>query len=408
LGSDPAAVSGGDLLASLLDAELRHRRDAHLFRHRRPLAVVGPVHVEIAGRRFVNFASNNYLGLTHHPRVIDAVADAVRRHGAGAGASALITGYSADHAAAEEALARWKGTGSAILLPSGYQAAHAIVQTFAQLGEAHPGGVRFLLDKLTHASLIDAVRGAGAPFRVFPHNHLGKLERLLAESAGALDVVITESIFSMDGDAADLAGLADLKRRRPFCLVLDEAHGSGVYGVNGGGYANERNLQSAVDVSLITLSKALGLAGGAACASRAFCEALVNLGRAYIFSTAVPPGAAAGVCAALDVLRAEPERQARVRAVATRFRAALGLAGDAPIIPVILGTAEAALASAARLEEAGFLVVAVRPPTVAPGTSRLRITLSAEHTDADVDALARAVIALRSAANPTAANLPVA
>jgi 8-amino-7-oxononanoate synthase len=377
------------------EEELTERRDAHLLRARVALHHVDATHVELDGRPLVSFASNNYLGLTHHPRVIEAVQRAAREHGVGSGAAALITGYTGVHASAEQALARWKGTEAGVLLPSGYQANHAVVQTFAGIAE-RAGGVRFLIDKLVHASLVDAVRGSGLPFRVFPHNGLGKLRRLLIDGGNTgLQVVITESIFSMDGDAADLAGLAALKRQHPFALVLDEAHAAGVYGPGGAGLAAELGVQDAVDVSVATLSKAIGCVGGVICASRTFCDALTNLGRSYIFSTSVPPFVAAVAEAAVGVMRDEPARQARVRELARRVRAARDLPGDAPIVPVMIGGDPEALAASERLKSQGFLVPAVRPPTVPKGTSRLRVTLSCEHTDQDV---ARLIDALQQAA----------
>ena len=196
-----------------------------------------------------DFASNDYLGLTHHPRVIAAMAQATMECGAGAGASALIAGHSDRHASAERALATWKGTEAAVLLPSGYQAGHAAVQTIAAVAKARGTPVSFLLDRLAHASLIDAIRGSGMPFRVFVHNDLLKLARLLEEAnGGQLQVVVTESIFSMDGDAAPLRALADLKQKHRFVLLLDEAHGSGVYGPGGAGLAAELHLTGAVDI----------------------------------------------------------------------------------------------------------------------------------------------------------------
>jgi 8-amino-7-oxononanoate synthase len=381
----------------IFTAELDRLRESHLIRSRRTLRPIDATHVELDGRRLINFASNNYLGLTHHPRVIEAVKLAAERYGAGAGAAGLVTGYTDAHASAENTLASWKGTEASVLLPSGYQANHAVVQTFAGIAD-RGGGVRFLIDKLVHASLVDAVRGSGMPYRVFPHNSLVKLRRLLADSdRGVLQVVVTESIFSMDGDAADLAGLAELKREHPFLLVLDEAHGAGVYGKDGAGLASELGLQDAVDVSIATLSKAIGCVGGVVCASRAFCDALINVGRAYIFSTSIPPFVAAAAEAAVGVMRHEPQRQKRVRQVATHVRESLttdGLqipAGDSPIIPVILGEEVPALDAAQRLMNAGILVPAIRPPTVPRGSSRLRVTLSCEHTDAEVEQLLAAI-----------------
>src|SRR5437763_6666301 len=263
-GGQGQGDKGGQWLNELLQHELARRSGEHQLRSRIPVTPIDATHVEIDGRRYVNFASNDYLGLTHHPIVIQAAQEALARYGSGTGASALVSGYHAAHKNAEEAIARWKGSEAAVLLPSGYQAAHAIVQTL------NLGSVRFLLDKLAHASLIDAVRGSGADFRIFPHNHLEKLGRLLGDATlGQHQVVITESIFSMDGDAADLEGIAALKRKYGFALVLDEAHGSGLYGADGAGYAAEKGLAELVDVSLVTLSKSAGVAGGAVCAGRA-------------------------------------------------------------------------------------------------------------------------------------------
>jgi 8-amino-7-oxononanoate synthase len=262
-----------DLLADLLG-----RREAeHLLRRRRPLRPTDAGHVERDGRRYVNFSANNYLGLTHHPDVLAAAQRATQMLGAGSGAAGLISGYTEAHASAEHAFAQWKGTGASVLLPSGYQANHAAVQTLAATAEVADRPVRFLIDRLVHASLVDAVRATGAAFRVFPHNDLAKVKRLLNDAdERQIDVVVTESIFSMDGDAADLGGLAQLKSQQPFLLLVDEAHGSGVYGPNGSGYAAECGVASAVDVFVVTLSKALGGAGGLVCASQRFCDALVE------------------------------------------------------------------------------------------------------------------------------------
>lgn len=385
-----------------VDAHLADRAASHLLRRRRVIESAGAVHVRVAGRQLVNFASNDYLGLTHCRQVSDAVMRAIEAHGTGAGAAGLITGYGPEHEAAEREIARWKGTEAAVLLPSGYQANVAAVQTLAAIGELAGGGVRFLVDKLAHASLIDAVRATGAPFRVFPHNGMAKLKRLLSDApADQLQVVVTESIFSMDGDACDLPALADLKQQYGCLLLLDEAHGTGVYGEQGSGYAAEVGLRDVVDVSVATLSKAIGLVGGAVCARRAFCDLLLNHGRAYIYSTSVPAHVAAGVRAAIGVMLDEPRRQQRVRVLARRVRTAMagasieaiGLA-DSPIVPLVIGDEARALDAARRLEEEGLLVVAVRPPTVPPGGSRLRVTLSCEHSDEEVDRLIRAIVRL--------------
>lgn len=392
------SLTPGDL-DRLIDAELGERAEAHQLRDRRVVETISATGVRIDGREYVNFASNNYLGLTHHPQIIDAARLAVEQEGVGAGAAALITGYTSAHRACETAIAQWKGTGGAVLLPSGYQANHAAIQTLAALG-ARRGGVRFLVDKLAHASLIDAIRGSDSEYRVFPHNHLAKLERLLRDApAQQMQVVVTESIFSMDGDAADLAGLARVKESFGFVLLLDEAHASGVYGERGAGLAEELGLRDMVDVSVVTLSKALGCGGGAVCGSASMCEAVVNFGRAYIFTTSVPPMVARSAAAAVQVVQNEGWRRKRVRELARTVREAMTAAGfdipagDSPIIPLILGEDARALKGAQALLEKGLLVPAVRPPTVAKGSARLRVTLSSAHTDEEIarllDALAR-------------------
>lgn len=374
-----------DDLESILAAALHDRREALLLREIRTIRPIDATHVEMDGIRYTNFSSNNYLGLTHHPRVVAAVIDATRESGAGTGASALIAGHTTGHDSAERALAAWKGTEAAVLLPSGYQANHAAVQTVAAAAQARGTSVRFLLDRLVHASLIDAVHASGAAFRVFAHNDLGKLTRLLeGAEPGQMQVVVTESIFSMDGDPVPLAALADLKRQHSFVLLLDEAHGSGVYGPSGAGLAAELELTAAVDIFVVTLSKAMGSGGGALCASRRFCDAVANFGRAYVYSTSVLPGVAAACEAAIAVMQDEPQRQRRVRELAARVRSAFALPGDSPIIPIVVGESFAALAAAEHLRGKGLLVPPVRPPTVPRGTSRLRVTLCSDHRDEEV------------------------
>ncbi|MBV8779847.1 MAG: 8-amino-7-oxononanoate synthase [Phycisphaerae bacterium] len=383
-------------LAERLQTALNTRHASNRFRCRTIYRSIDSTHVEVNGRSLINFAGNDYLGLAHHPEL--------RAHAAenglpnGSGASGLVTGYSPAHASAEAAIARWKSTESAVLLPSGYQANHAAVQTFAALAGQRSESVRFLIDKLAHASLIDAVRGSGCPFRVFPHNQLTKLARLLESvDREQLQVVVTESIFSMDGDAADLAGLAAIRENHDFALLLDEAHGSGVYGDSGAGLAAAMNLSNLVDVHICTFSKAAGLVGGAVCASKAFCDGVVNFGRAYIFSTAIPPLLATQIERSIELMRREPWRQKRLMELAHRVRNHLAgagwplLPGDSPIIPLVVENENRALALAERLKSEGILTVAIRPPTVAPNSSRIRVTISSDHTDAQIDGLLSAL-----------------
>ncbi len=398
--------------SSAITDSLQQRVVSSTLRQRRSVRILDATHVRLektdsrlypdsspGHETLINFASNNYLGLTHHPRVIESFTAVAREHGVGSGAAALVTGHTTEHENAECALAKWKGTESAVLATSGFAANQAAVQALATVAARTPGkpGARFLVDKLAHASLIDAVRNTGS-FRVFPHNNIEKLRRLLAAAdPDQMQVVVTESIFSMDGDAADLPGIVALKREFPFFVVLDEAHASGVYGPNGAGYACELGLQDQIDLTVVTLSKALGCSGGAVCGSRSTIDAVVNFGRPYIFSTSIPPAVAAAAATAIDVLCTEPARQQRLRSMSADIRNRLqttGLLlppGDSPILPIILGGEAETLAAAARLQSLGILTVAVRPPTVPRGSSRLRITLSSEHTPAEIDQLVNAL-----------------
>jgi len=381
-----------------LSQALQDRASAGTLRERRDVKILDTAHIEIAGQRFINFCSNDYLGFTHHPRIIRALEESLKQNGSGAAASGLVTGHTTAHALAEEKIARWKNSQNAILTSSGYTANVAAVQS---LHAASDGKARFLVDKLAHASLIDALRSAEANFRIYPHNDYTKLARLLSEAdEHPLQVVLTESIFSMDGDSADLQQLAELKAKHPFLLLLDEAHGSGVYGKHGAGFAAEQNLSSIVDISIVTLSKALGLVGGAICSSKLIRDSIVNFGRSYIYSTAIPPAIASAAIAAIDVLQDEPQHQQRVRQIARQVRAKLTAAGftlppgDSPIVPIILGDENKTLEAAARLKQAGFYVAAIRPPTVPRGASRLRVTFSSAHRDEDVEALIAAIISI--------------
>lgn len=378
---------------SPIESELNRLRNAHLYRARHVSRPIDATHIERNGRVLINFASNSYLGLTHHPRVISAAIEALQKDGAGSGAAPLIAGYGPAHAELEKTIAKWKGTESAVILPSGYQANLALIQTAAAIGQLGKG-VRFLIDKLSHASLIDAVQQSESPFRVFPHNGLSKLRRLLEGApADKLQVVVTESIFSMDGDAADLNGLVRLKAEFQFVLLLDEAHATGVFGPSGNGLAAECGATEQMDASVITFSKSLGTAGAAVCGSNLFCQMLVNHARAYLFSTSPPPATMAATKASIEVIQAEPQRIERLKLITRQTRDAIGQmgftipAGAAPIIPLIFASEEAALAAAQHMEDEGLLTIAIRPPTVPRGSSRLRITLCCEHTDSDLQRL---------------------
>lgn len=384
-----------DFLARRLD-ELA---DAGLLR--RPLEVTSPQGPRLGvrdadGRRLelVNFCSNNYLNLAADPRVTAAAAKAIERWGFGSGASRLISGTTSLHRQAEAALAEFLGTDDAILLSTGYMTNLAAVTGLAGAGDT------VILDKLCHASLIDAARQSGARVRVYPHGDVDRLDALLAKATGRC-VVLTDSLFSMDGDFAPLAAIVALKDRRRFTLIVDEAHAVGVFGPTGRGVGELLGVADAIDVTVGTCSKALGGAGGFVAGDRVLIDALRNTARPFIYSTAPPAAAAAAVVAALKIVRGEPQRRMRLVELAASLRERLADAGwdirpsESHIIPIAWGEADRAVAAQRLLIAQGLLAVAIRPPTVPRGASRLRVSLMCDHSADDLAALAEALEAAR-------------
>jgi 8-amino-7-oxononanoate synthase len=357
------------------------------------------------GRPVVSFASNDYLGLSAHPAVVAAARAALDEWGAGSGASRLVTGSRPIHRELEDALAEWKGTQAAICFPTGFAANLGVLTV---LGGP---GVRVLSDELNHASIIDGCRLSRSALSVYRHCDVGHLEELLSTGAGpggdgAPTVVVSDSVFSMDGDAAPVADLADVCRRYGALLVLDEAHAvlgphlsSGGRGGAGSGGGDRDGATGGTVVRVGTLSKTLGSLGGFVAASRDVVDLLVNRARSYIFSTAPSPADAAAALAALGVLRSAEGAAltARLASLIARLSEA-GLVAPghpSPIIPVVLGSEQAALQASAALLDQGLWVPAIRPPTVPVGTSRLRVTLSAAHADEDVSRLIDALCRVR-------------
>ena len=326
-------------------------------------------------RAVVSFASNDYLGLASHPDVVAAAREALDRWGAGAGASRLVTGSRPVHHELEEALAQWKGTESAMVFPTGFAANLSVLSVFGG------GGVVVHSDELNHASIIDGCRLARADVRIVPHRDLDALDASLSSVEGR-SLVVSDTVFSMDGDAVDLEGLCAVAARHGALLVLDEAHA--VLGP-------DLEVNHRADVLRVgTQSKTLGSLGGFVAGPSRFIELLVNRARPYIFTTAPSPADAAAALAAVGIVRSAEgdELRRRLEHHVGRVARATGLPGHAsPILPVIIGAEADAVAASASLLERGLWVPAIRPPTVAPGTSRLRITLSATHTDAQVDRL---------------------
>ncbi len=362
------------------------RRDARLWRSLAAVDRCAAV-VERHGRRRVNFAGNDYLGLAGHPRLIEAAAEAARRWGVGAGASRLVSGHLDLHERIEQRFAAFKHARAALLCPTGFMANLAVLTTLA--GPGHT----VLIDKLNHASLIDAARASGATVRVFAHLGYDKLERLLSRIDTGRKLIVTDSVFSMDGDWADLPRLVALRDAHEAILIVDEAHGTGVLGDDGSGLAEHQGVAGRIDVTISTASKALGSLGGIVTAERLVIDELVNAARSFIYTTAAPPPQAAAIDAALDVIADEPALRHRLRANAARLRSGLRGAGWAvaeaptPIVPLVVGAADAAIDLAARLDAAGYLAPPIRPPTVASNAARVRLTVRADHTDEQIDGL---------------------
>lgn len=339
------------------------------------------------GRRLLSFSSNDYLGLRDRPAVRDAAIAAIERYGTGAGASYLVTGNHPLYGVLEAKLSAFKGTEAACVFSSGYL---ANVGTIPAL--AGPEDVLFV-DELAHACIMQGARLARSRVELFAHNDALDLERKLRSQRDSFRnaLVITEGVFSMDGDIAPLPALSTLAHAHGAWLMVDDAHGFGVLG-RGRGTAFITGAEAAVDLHMGTLSKALASCGGYVCASAPVVALLRNVARSFMYSTGLPPAAVAAALAALDVIEREPALTELPVEKARAFSAALGLPeARTPIVPLIAGTSEAAMRAAAALEEQGFLVVPIRPPTVAEGSARLRFSFSAVHTDTDVARLARAV-----------------
>ena len=388
-------------MRSFFEAELQALRARSLDRHLREISSAQGPEIEIGSRRLINFSSNDYLGLANDPRLREATMAAIGKFGIGAGASRLISGTQSPHLRLEQALAKWKGTEAALCFSSGYAAALGTMSALVSKGDV------VLLDKLCHASLIDGAKLSGAVLRVFPHNHLGKLESHLEwarrEHPGKRILIVTESVFSMDGDCAPVHEVVELKKRFGALLMLDEAHAVGVIGANGRGLAAAENLNQAVDVQMGTLSKALGASGGYICGSRNLIEWLINRARSFIYSTAPPPGIVAAALAAVDFLSSPEGEERRVllweRIDSMRDHLSLVTSHFSPrnvipssaIFPWIVGDEQTALDLARALRDEGFLVPAIRYPTVAKGAARLRITVTAGHEEDHIRSLCEAI-----------------
>lgn len=349
----------------------------------------GP-HVSIDGRDYLAFASNDYLGLANHPALVAAARDGALRWGVGGGASHLVAGHSAAHAALEQALADWLRLPAALLFSSGYQANLAVITALVGRGDA------VFADRLNHASLNDACLLSRAEFKRFAHHDLAQLERLLAASTAPTKLIAVDAVYSMDGDCAPLAALLALAERFDAWLYVDDAHGFGVLG-EGRGSVVEAGVHSERLIQMVTLGKAAGVAGAAVAAHPVVIDWLVNSARPFIFTTSTSPLLAHTVQASLRLMADEPERRAALRARMAELKHQLAglpwtlLPSDTPIQPLLIGGNAEALAVSAGLRARGIWVPAIRPPTVPPGSARLRIALSAAHQPQDIVRLADAL-----------------
>ncbi len=379
-----------------LHERLERRRADRLYRRRLILDSPQGAEVVVDDARLLSFCSNDYLGLANDPRVIAAFEAGARRYGVGSGASHLVSGHTRAHHALEEELAAFIGTERALLFSTGYMANLGVATALA---ERH--GVVYE-DRLNHASLIDAARLTRAKLARFPHADVNRLQALLEKATQVPRLILTDAVFSMDGDLAPLGALTRLAQQHGARLLVDDAHGLGVLGANGRGTFEHLDVKLAPPAVLMgTLGKAFGTFGAFVAAEADLIETLIQQARTYIYTTALPPAVAEATRASLRIVQTEPWRRAQLRDLVARFRRGaheLGFVlGDSPtpIQPLVLGTAATALAASQQLREQGILVPAIRPPTVAAGSARLRITFSATHTPAQVDRLLAALATLR-------------
>ena len=353
--------------------------------------------VVIDGRDLVNFGSNDYLALAADPRLAAAAAEAAGREGWGSGASPLVSGRATSHERLEHRLAEFEGTEAALVFPSGFAANTGAIAALVGPGDA------VYTDRKNHASLLDGCRLSRADVRVYPHADCRRLAELLERSGKRhrRRLIVTDSLFSMDGDLAPLGELAELAEQHDAMLMVDEAHATGVFGPGGRGVAEHLGVEARVHVRVGTLSKALGCAGGFVAGSRRLVEWLVNRARSYVFSTAGPAAVAAAAAAALEIVRDEPHRREGLLASARQLREGLAEQGwdvgrsASQIVPVVVGQPDRAVGLAATLGERGFFVPAIRPPTVPQGESCLRISLTCGHSAEMIAALTKEMRALR-------------
>jgi 8-amino-7-oxononanoate synthase len=379
-----------------IEERLEEIRDRGLYRKLRCVSGPQGPRVLLDGRPVLLLCSNNYLGLADHPRVREAAAEAAMRYGAGSGASRLISGNMTIHRRLEEQLAAFKGAETCLLFGSGFLANTGVVSALAREGDV------VFSDALNHASIVDGCRLSQAETFVYDHCDVDHLEWGLRQAEGRGALIVTDGVFSMDGDVAPLAEIVELAQRYDARVMVDEAHGTGCVGPGGRGLVSALALEDEVDVVVGTLGKALGSYGAFVLCDKPMAKFLINTARTLIFSTALPPPAVAAAMAALDLLREQPRRIEKLQRNGRVLREALREAGmqvadgETPIVPLVVGDEQAAVAASERALERGIFAQAIRPPTVPAGTSRLRLAVMASHTKSE----------LREAAGVLAAAVP--
>ncbi len=371
-----------------LRAFLNKRKSEHLYRSLRIAESAQQPRMSIDGKQYLTFCSNDYLGLANHPEIIQSFQQAATQYGVGSGAAHLINGHSVEHQKLEEELAEFTGRERALFFSTGYMANLGVVNALMDRGE------RIFSDRLNHASLIDAGILSGARVQRYAHNDLQMLEKLLAKNNSKNSMILSDGVFSMDGDVARVNELARLAQQNNSWLMIDDAHGFGTLGKTGAGLIEQQKLsQQDVPILMATLGKALGTAGAFVAGSHDLIEFLIQSARTYIFTTAMPAAIAAATRTSLKIVRQEEWRREHLKHLVKQFRSGAGQLGlelmpsDTAIQPVMVGSPEKALLMSQQLQDKGILLTPIRPPTVPRGTARLRVTLSARHTSEDIDLL---------------------
>ncbi|HDY68390.1 MAG: 8-amino-7-oxononanoate synthase [Candidatus Scalindua sediminis] len=368
--------------------ELKKIKKSGLYRELNIVEGAQGPHVKIKGRKYISFCSNNYLGLANHPEIAKAVEDAVKKYGWGAGASRLISGNMKLHETLEEEISKFKRKEATIVFPTGYMANIGTICSLVSSGDL------VICDRLNHASIIDGCRLSGATFRVYPHRDTVKLENILKKSSKyPRKLIVTDTVFSMDGDLAPLPDIVRIARKYKAMVMVDEAHGTGVFGKNGRGVVEHFNLNEKVNIVMGTLSKAVGSLGGFVSGDKNLINYLRNKARTFMYTTALPPAVCAASIAGIKLIQKDHSLRESLWRNVHYVKEGLKLlnlnlvSSESPIIPVMIGDAKKAVNMSSFLFESGVLIPAIRPPTVPDKSSRLRVTVMATHTRADLDKL---------------------